>query len=142
MIITNVLLIHSLNASKNKVHDLKNISRVKPTSVTVLTITSLFIFMTLPNAVANGFFTSELLKTRSGTAILTGCDCLGFTFHSFNFVSLFFANKQFAREVKSIFNTIKAGKRNSNGATNTTSLQLKQKMSKGNKTLTNAMPKL
>ena len=105
MIVCNCLLIHELRNSKRKMKS-PNLKKLKSTSVTVLIVNTLFIVLSAPAAIANAFYVPLLFESRTGIAILFFFDCLTFTFHSFNFVTLFFSNKQFSREVKFIFSGV------------------------------------
>ncbi len=69
-------------------------------SITVLISTGLFVIMTLPSAIAGGYYLTELLQTDSGKVILFICDNILFTYHSINLIILMISNKQFWRECK------------------------------------------
>ena len=66
----------------------------------VLVLTTLFVILTAPQSIANGFFVNELFKTDEGTTVLFYLDSILFSFHSLNFFALLLSNKQFSREVK------------------------------------------
>ncbi len=104
MFIVNGLLIHKIllkkrvGAKKSAEHKSKRLAA----SISVVKLTFVFIIMTCPNAVANGFFVPMLFETKEGTAILFATDCFTFSFHSFNYIVLLITNSQFKQEFYSI----------------------------------------
>ena len=73
-------------------------------SFSVVMVTIAFIVLTLPNAIAGGYFIAQLFSTELGTLILFITDCFAFTFHSFNFVVFLFSNKRFNEEFRNMLN--------------------------------------
>ena len=69
-------------------------------SITVIAMSLTFIILTLPNAIAGGYFIGELFSTYNGRVILIFSGCFNFTFHGFNFVVLLISNKNFRKEFK------------------------------------------
>lgn len=84
-------------------------NKLGPT-ISVISITLSFIILTLPNAIAGGYYITELFKTSTGTLILFITDCLLFTYHSCNLVVLLIFNKMFRKEFKSMIGRIQKGK--------------------------------
>ncbi len=86
----------------NKVLPLNNSPHHKRRSMTVIIIliTFAYIVLTLPSAIAGGYYLDSLMKTLEGKNILFICDTLSFSYHALNFIALPIANKQFRREFK------------------------------------------
>lgn len=103
MLITNTLFIHRIKENNKKVSKKDKASM----AFLVLFVTNLFIILTAPDTIANGFFVNELFKTDEGTTILFYLDSILFSFHSLNFFALLFYNKQFSREVKLLMAKLK-----------------------------------
>ena len=105
MLVVNALLIHKImfknGISTDTTADRQHRSKRLAASISVIILTFLFIVMTLPDAIATGFYLSELLDTNSGTAVLFAADCLAFSFHGFNSIILLVTNSQFRQEFKS-----------------------------------------
>jgi hypothetical protein len=76
-------------------------------SVTIILMTISFIAMTLPTALAGGYFFPRLIGTVEGRLVLVFCDCLSFSYHSLNFVVFLMFNKQFRLEWKNILSGCK-----------------------------------
>lgn len=70
-------------------------------------MTVAFIMLTLPNAIAGGYYIAVLFSTRLGTMILFITDCLAFSFHSFNFIVFLISNKRFNEEFRRMISSIK-----------------------------------
>lgn len=72
-------------------------------SRSIVIITFSYILLTLPGAIINGYFYVTLTVYDYGQIIINFFGCISFTFPAFNFFTLFFTNKMFAKEFKSIF---------------------------------------
>ena len=72
-------------------------------SFLVLLVTTLFILLTMPMTIANGFFVDILFESEIGTTIVFYLDTLLFSFHSLNFFALLLTNKKFSKEAKTFF---------------------------------------
>lgn len=71
---------------------------------TILVLNLAFIFTTLPSAIVSGYYFLALRNTDFGVLIITFCDNITFSFHSFNIITLYFSNKRFKKEINSIYN--------------------------------------
>lgn len=69
----------------------------------ILIITFLYIFVTLPGTLVTGFFFNEMMSLEIGLLLLDLIDLLHFIYPAFNFFILFFSNKLFCQEVKFFF---------------------------------------
>ena len=87
-----------------------NRNKKRTMSIFVIAMTFYFIILTLPSSIAGGFFLSTLLSTDVGSVILFACDCLTFTYHGFNIFVLYFLNKKFKKEFKTVFSCKKSKK--------------------------------
>ena len=120
MLVFNTMFVRELKfktkvGSETHKHDMMSVS------LSVIKVTTLFIVLTLPQSIANGFFVKILFETEIGTCVLFYLDTVLFSFHSFNFFALFLFNKKFYSEAKSIYMEIrKNSKLNRVSATNTT----------------------
>ena len=73
----------------------------KSLNKTVVSLTVLFIVMTLPGAVVTSFLYAYLFNSGEiGNLVIIVCDCFSFSFHALNFLILLLTNKRFLREVK------------------------------------------
>lgn len=69
----------------------------------ILIITFLYIFVTLPGTLVTGFFFNAMMSLEIGLLLLDLIDLLHFIYPALNFFILFFSNKLFCQEVKFIF---------------------------------------
>lgn len=67
-------------------------------SVSVAICTLSFVLLTCPSTIAGGYYLGTLLSSESGLTILFICDCLAFSYHSFNFFVFLIFNKKFSKE--------------------------------------------
>ena len=68
---------------------------------TVVSLTVLFIVMTLPGAVVTSVLYAYLeMHGDLGKLLITICDCISFSFHVLNFLILLLTNKRFLKVVK------------------------------------------
>jgi hypothetical protein len=98
--ITNGLLIYRTCKTGTKTSTEQNKSKKKMMTLFIIIMTLFFIILTLPSSIAGGYFLKVLLSTDAGYTVLFFCDCLAFSYHAFNIIVLYFANKQFKRELK------------------------------------------
>lgn len=75
----------------------KKQSRNERMNKTVLSITFMFIAMTLPSACASFLF-DTLLTTDYGNFIIVLLDCISFSYHGLNFIIMTFSNTMFRKE--------------------------------------------
>ena len=73
----------------------------------ILLITSLFIAMSLPGAILTGFFYDQVIMLEFGQVIVNLINGIQFSYPAFNFVILFFSNKLFAQELRSLLGQFK-----------------------------------
>ena len=81
-----------------------NIKRNVQITRTILVITFLYIFATLPSILQTGYFYTNIISLEAGTLIVSAINALEFSYPALNFFILFFSNKMFADEVKAFFN--------------------------------------
>jgi len=81
----------------------RNSSRRSKTNKTIIIVTITFILMTLPGAICS-FYYSELLSIAYGSLIIFFFDCVTFSYHSLNFLFLFFTNNIYKKEFKKFLN--------------------------------------
>jgi predicted secreted protein len=79
----------------------KNGRKTQMTRV-VLATTFLLLIISLPGAIMEGYFFLNIFVMDVGPLIINLLDDLTFTFPAFNFFILFYSNKLFAAELKSI----------------------------------------
>ena len=72
-------------------------------SLMIITLSLTFILFTSPQAIAAGYFLQTLLKTPESLNLTKLFNALTMTYHSFNFIILYFTNKHFKKEIKLIF---------------------------------------
>lgn len=103
MIVFNLLLIcktfklgqvNKMNKSVEKSKKMANASRNRLT-ISLLIISFLYIFMTLPATILFSFFYANLIVTPIGAAILTFSDTLLFFQHAIIFFTCYFSNNKF-----------------------------------------------
>lgn len=77
---------------------------------TILFITFLYIFATLPSTVITGYYYNYIMKFEIGQMIINMVNGIQFSYPAFHFFILCFSSKRFAREVKlTCFNLSKNG---------------------------------
>ncbi len=102
MLITNCLLVYRISIGK-KLTKTKTLEKSSKTTMTVLFVNSLFLIFAGPSALINAFFLDTMFEIDYGVFILFTSDNIIFTFNSIGFIILYFSNKQFAREAKSLY---------------------------------------
>ena len=63
--------------------------------------------MSLPGAILTGFFYDQVIVLEFGQVIVNLINGIQFSYPAFNFVILFFSNKLFAQEVRSLLGQFK-----------------------------------
>lgn len=71
-------------------------------TLTIVTVTALFIMFTLPGSIVSGYFYQELDQTKIGSLIVILCDNITFSFHAFQLLFLLLTNKIFCKEFMDI----------------------------------------
>jgi hypothetical protein len=77
----------------------------------ILLITFLFILLTLPSAIISGYFFGAIYQLEYGKMAINLINAIQFTYPVFNFFIMFFTNKLFEQEVKSLFSGIRINTR-------------------------------
>ena len=77
-------------------------TRFERVSTTILIITFLFVLTSLPSNVAIGYFYDELVDISEGQLIHNIVVGIQMSYPAFNLFILYFSNKLFAQDVKSI----------------------------------------
>lgn len=75
-------------------------------TITIFLITLFFLVFSSPNAIIGFFLTDLFALGLYGQNIVYFCNCLGYTYHSCNFLVFLCLNKQFLREVCDMFHSI------------------------------------
>ena len=100
--ITNILLLCQLRKSKSKANVSRKKNTILWTNISVLSVTTLFIVLSVQNSIIGIFFIQTLYETREGRLIVFISDAFVFSFHGLNFLTLFWSNKQFAKKAKNV----------------------------------------
>ena len=85
----------------------------------ILMITFLYIILSLPGAIVSGYFYNDIFALDHGTMLINLLNAIQFTYPACNFFILFFTNKLFAKEIKSVFsfnNRVSVSSRSNNSA--------------------------
>lgn len=69
---------------------------------TILFITFLYILLSFPGYVVNGYIYQDIIQSNASQMILNLINAIQFSYPALNFFILFFSNKIFASEVKSM----------------------------------------
>ena len=101
--IIDILIIYKVVFASSKVKNDSGHAKKMEMARTILILNFSFIILTLPSAVVSGFFYVELSESQIGLFVLNLCDNISFSYHSFNIVTLYLANKRFKNEIKTIF---------------------------------------
>jgi hypothetical protein len=70
---------------------------------TIITMTIMFLAVTLPTAYASFFF-ADMIQTDLGYFLIVLFNCITFSYHGLYFFLLIFSNNKFKREVLKLFN--------------------------------------
>lgn len=117
LVVINFLIVNTLRHSRRNLTMTRPIDDLTATSnsdasamkkqtqmtVTVLVLTITFVLITLPGAIVSGFFYVDLYEVEWGQPLIVLLDDITFSYHAFNFVTLYLTNKVFNQEVKSVF---------------------------------------
>lgn len=90
---------------------LNGITRRTQMTRMILFITFLYIMLTLPGAIISGYFFGAIYQLEYGKMAINLINDIQFTYPAFNFFILFFTNKLFAQEVKSLYSGIRINSR-------------------------------
>jgi hypothetical protein len=102
--IINILLLIDLHKKSRVSIENSNISKNQVSiNVSVILMTLLFIVFTCPSAIASQYY-QVLVMSFTGNILLSGADCLAFSFHAFNIFILGLSNKEFLRRLKNSVN--------------------------------------
>lgn len=101
LIVVNSLIIWKATRFE-RVQNTRQIKRKREMTVTILIITFLFVILSLPSNIMFGYFYSYLLVIDEGTMISDLVIGIHMSFPAFSFFILYFSNKRFSQEVKSI----------------------------------------
>ena len=101
LIVVNLLIIWKATRFE-RVQNTSQMRRKREMTKTILLITFLFVIITLPANVVVGFFYTDLLIIYEGQMIFDLVVGIQMSYPAFNFFILFFSNKLFSQEVKSI----------------------------------------
>ena len=101
LFISNFLLIHTIRTQRRVNLSERQIKKQRSMTITIVSITFLFILLTGTGAVVN-FFIVELESTYTGYVIMSIGDLLCFSFHALNIISLLVTNKRFRLEFNSL----------------------------------------
>lgn len=74
---------------------------------TILILTFLFIFTSLPSTIITGYFYDSVAYLNIGQIVINLINGIQFSYPAFNFFILYFTNKLFADEFKAILSKIK-----------------------------------
>lgn len=111
MVIFNSLIIYKatqfqraqrVSAASTSAAAAASIRRKAEMTRTVFTITVFYILSSIPNTIAAGYYLS-ILQLPTGQMIANLSNGFQATYQAFNFFILYFSNKLFAKEVKSLF---------------------------------------
>jgi hypothetical protein len=116
LVVINFLIVNTLRHSRRNLittrpnddttatsSDASAMKKQTQMTVTVLILTITFVLLTLPGAIVSGFFYVDLYEVEWGQPLIVLLDDITFSYHAFNFVTLYLTNKVFNQEVKSIF---------------------------------------
>ena len=103
LIIFNFIFIYVLYIKKNQSTSSSNNKETKLIK-TIIAVTILFIVFTLPTASIQGKVYTFLYSTELGQLCILLCNSFTFTYQGNNLLLLYLTNKQFVKEIKSIFN--------------------------------------
>ena len=81
----------------------KKISKNESMNKTIITMTIMFLAVTLPTASASFFF-ADMIQTDLGYFLIVLFNCITFSYHGLYFFLLIFSNNKFKREVLRLFN--------------------------------------
>ena len=101
LIVVNSLIIWKATRFE-RVQNTRQMKRKREMTITILIITFLFVILSLPSNIVFGYFYSYLLVIDEGTMISDLVIGIHMSFPAFNFFILYFSNKRFSQEVKSI----------------------------------------
>lgn len=79
-----------------------NSNKQKSMNITVISLTSLFIIMTLFGTLASIYY-DTLLESQTGLIILYVFDAIATSYHALNFILLFITNRKFKEEAIGLF---------------------------------------
>ena len=104
IVILNVVLLHHLyqNYRVFKLNKLKQVKKKSSITITIISMTFLFIVFTSPGAFTSKYY-SNLVSSTNGHMIILFCDCFCFSYHGLNIIILCFTNKRFFRQLKTFF---------------------------------------
>lgn len=97
------VLSHWNKFKASSIHTQKNMRKKLNMTRTVIILNLAFIITTLPSAIVSGYYFITLMNTDYGVLIITLCDNITFSFHSFNILTLYFSNKRFKKELRNVF---------------------------------------
>lgn len=100
MSISNILLVRSIYSNREVLINSseENSARKKSLTYTILTITVMFLILTLADNILNAFFLPIILVEDYGYNLLFFADSLAFTYHGLQFIILLVTNKKFKSE--------------------------------------------
>ena len=103
MIFFNTQLIYLVYKNKNRSNLTTSNNKEIKMSITVITITILFILFTLPTAsIQYNIVYKNLYSTELGQLCILLCNAVTYTYQASNFIILYLSNNQFSMELKSI----------------------------------------
>lgn len=117
MLIRNVFL--NKITDQSVVGGVEKRQKLKSMAITVIALTTMFLFMSFPQTFTRGFFLTSLSSTPAGLTVIFFSDTLTFSFHALNFLTLYFSNKKYAKEMKLIFSCNKISDSASTGTDRT-----------------------
>ncbi|CAF1040397.1 unnamed protein product [Brachionus calyciflorus] len=102
LLFDSLLVVKTLRQSKSMRHlknqqEIKNFVRKRKLTISILSITFLFIIMTMPSSIVFGFYHGNIIKLKYGSRILNIFDFVSFLFHSSLFFDCFVTNAKFRR---------------------------------------------
>lgn len=104
LLVLNCLIIYKSTRFSNKVTSLSGNSAKRKAEMTrtILLMAFIYIALVLPTTICSNYFYNNIVALDAGTIILGILTFIQFSYPAFNFFILFYNNKLFAQEAKSI----------------------------------------
>lgn len=97
-------------AAESTLVSLRRAKRKAQMTKTILLITFIYIFTSLPGILQTGYFYTTIIVLESGQMIVSLINAIQFSYPAFNFFILYFTNRLFANEVKRLLSRFKRNK--------------------------------